>query len=246
MPRRNLHTKPFDEGTKDKLELYRDYLCEWLFVFIHASYIDRLQIYDFFAGPGIDISGNHGSPLITCDEIRKVIKPGGKQHVKIKVYFNEYDANKFKELSSCLDEQRQSLPQVEFTTLQNDFHDAFEQWKPLMQGKAANLLFLDQNGVQQITESVFKTIVQLPKTDFIFFISSAMVNRFKNHPEIRNYVPITDQDFSRMTGTNVHRLLASAYCRWVPNGLEYYIGSFSIKKGANVYGLVFGSGPSWD
>jgi len=109
-----------------------------------------------------------------------------------------------------------------------------------MQGKA-NLLFLDQNGVQQITESVFKRIVQLPTTDFIFFISSAIVNRFKNHPDIRSCVPLDIQDFSRMTGTNVHRLLAKNYYNWVPNGLEYYLGSFSIKKGPNVYGLVFGS-----
>jgi len=28
MPKRNLHEKPFDEGTKDKLELYRGYLRE--------------------------------------------------------------------------------------------------------------------------------------------------------------------------------------------------------------------------
>jgi hypothetical protein len=69
-----------------------------------------------------------------------------------------------------------------------------------------------------------------------------MVNRFKNLPEIRKCVPVTQEDVSRMNGTNVHRILASAYNRWLPDGLEYYLGSFSIKKGANVYGLVFGSG----
>ena len=241
MPRRDLHLKPFDESTKDKLELYREYLREWLPVFINSEYVDTLQIFDFFAGPGIDIDGNSGSPVITCDGIRNALSQHGKQHPKIKVYFNEYNATKFKQLSECIDEQRKSLPQVDFITMRNDFHSSFEQWQPLMQGKTANLLFLDQSGVQQITEPVFKTIVQLPKTDIIFFISSALVNRFKNHPEIRNYVPITDQDLSRMNGTNVHRLLANAYRRWIPDGLQYFLGSFSIKKGSNVYGLVFGS-----
>ena len=99
MPRRDLHLKPFDESTRDKLELYREYLREWLPVFIHASYIDRLQIFDFFAGPGIDISGTPGSQLITCDEIRNALSQHGKQHPKIKVYFNEYNATKFKQLS---------------------------------------------------------------------------------------------------------------------------------------------------
>lgn len=68
-----------------------------------------------------------------------------------------------------------------------------------------------------------------------------MVNRFKNQPDIRNYVLITDDDVSQMNGTNVHRIVANAYRRLLPDHLEYYLGSFSIKKGANVYGLVFGS-----
>jgi hypothetical protein len=85
--------------------------------------------------------------------------------------------------------------------------------------------------------------VQLPRTDFIFFISSAMVNRFKNLPEIRTHVPVADEDLLQINGTNVHRIVANAYKRWIPvSSKEYYLGSFSIKKGANVYGLVFGSG----
>ena len=66
MPVRNLHQKPFDEGTRDKLELYREYLREWLPVFINGSSVDILQIFDFFAGPGFDVDGNPGSPVITC------------------------------------------------------------------------------------------------------------------------------------------------------------------------------------
>ena len=42
MPVRNLHQKPFDEGTRDKLELYREYLREWLPVFINGSSVDIL------------------------------------------------------------------------------------------------------------------------------------------------------------------------------------------------------------
>ena len=48
---RNLHQKPFDEGTRDKLELYRDYFCEWLPVFINGSAVDNVQVFDFFTGP---------------------------------------------------------------------------------------------------------------------------------------------------------------------------------------------------
>jgi three-Cys-motif partner protein len=241
MPRRNLHDKPFDESTKDKLDLYRDYLREWLPVFIHASFVETLQVFDFFAGPGIDLAGNPGSPVIACDEIRSVLLASRDQHPKIKVFFNEYEADKYKGLSACIDKQGDSLPRVEFDIKQKDFHSAFWQWEPLMHRKTANLLFLDQSGVQHITKPILQTIMQLPRTDFIFFISSAMVNRFKNLPEIRTHVPIADEDLSQMNGSNVHRIVANAYRRWIPDKLEYYLGSFSIKKGANVYGLIFGS-----
>ena len=74
MPERNLHQNPFNEGTQDKLELYREYLREWLPVFINGSSVDIIQIFDFFAGPGFDMDGNRGSPVITCDEIRNARK----------------------------------------------------------------------------------------------------------------------------------------------------------------------------
>ena len=99
MPERNLHKNSFDEGTLDKLDLYREYLQEWLPVFINGSLIDILQIFDFFAGPGFDVDGNPGSPVITCEEICNAIKQGGNQRSKIiRVYFNEKNGGKFKNL----------------------------------------------------------------------------------------------------------------------------------------------------
>jgi hypothetical protein len=83
MPVRNLHQKPFDEGTRDKLELYRHYLREWLPVFINVSSVDILQIFDFFAGPGFDMDGIPGSSAITCEEIRNAMIQTGKQRLKI-------------------------------------------------------------------------------------------------------------------------------------------------------------------
>lgn len=243
MPIRNIHEKPFDEGTQDKLQLYREYLREWLPVFLNSKNGYHIQVFDFFAGPGLDINNNPGSPAITCIEIRDALAYGMKQSSKkISAYFNEKDKTKYQNLSSYVDSARDNLPQVMCEKMNADFQSAFRQWKPDMSGDKANLLFLDQNGVKEISREIFETILKLPRTDFIFFISSAMVNRFKAAPEIRNYVPVTDEDLSKINGTNVHRIVADSYRRWIPTGIEYYLGSFSIRKGSNVYGLVFGSG----
>jgi three-Cys-motif partner protein len=238
MPKRNLHEKPFDEGTKVKLELYQGYLREWLHVFINNPYVDTLQIFDFFAGPGRDVTGTPGSPVITCDEIRNVLDKCNK---RIRLYFNEHAADKYQKLSDCLNAQKPYLAGVAFDIRQDDFHDIFKKWQPLMQGRVANLLFLDQNGVDQITKPIFQSIVKILRTDFLFFISSAMVNRFKKSKKICENLPIEPEDFSSMNGQNVHRILVNAYLRWIPDDVDYFLGAFSIKKGANVYGLVFGS-----
>ena len=91
MPIRNLHRKPFDQATREKLELYREYLREWLPVFINGSSVDILQIFDFFAGPGFDVDGNPGSPAITCEEIHNAMIQTGNQRSKIiKAYLSSH------------------------------------------------------------------------------------------------------------------------------------------------------------
>jgi len=42
MPIRDLHRNPFDEATLDKLSLYRDYLREWLPVFMNNRAVDTI------------------------------------------------------------------------------------------------------------------------------------------------------------------------------------------------------------
>lgn len=204
MPRHDHHEKPYDEGTLVKLELFRNYIRTWLPVFIYSPFIDTIQICDFFAGPGTDLEGVPGSPVIICEEIRSALNTTHYFSSKIKIYFNEFEKEKFDQLSLVVDHYRSELAEVEFSISNGNFSDAFSTWKPLMKGKA-NLLFFDQNGFQQITQPIFETIVQLQFTDFIFFISSAMVNRFKD--ETRDYVPVNDKDFQRMNGTNVHRIV---------------------------------------
>jgi three-Cys-motif partner protein len=180
MPIRNLHHKPFDEGTRDKLELYRDYLRNWLPVFINGPLLDSINVFDFFAGPGFDVEGNPGSPVITCDEIQKAIAKNDKRIVVIKAYFNEKASDKYANLSSYVEEQRAAMPQVIFSDLQKDFHSAFEKWTTDMRGRVANLLFLDQNGVKEITKSVFQSILELPRTDFLFSFLQLWLTALKN------------------------------------------------------------------
>ena len=48
--------------------------------------------------------------------------------------------------------------------------------------QAAKLLLIDQFGVDQVTPDVFVRLVTSPTCDFLFFLSSSTLYRFRDHP----------------------------------------------------------------
>jgi hypothetical protein len=106
----------------------------------------------------------------------------------------------------------------------------------------ANFLFLDQNGIKEITDEVFRTIIKLPATDFLFFVSSSVFSRFRDHSALKKYIDIPETTISASRYLHIHRVLLNYYRELVPQNTEYYLAPFTIKKGANIYGLIFGSG----
>ena len=88
---RNHHSEPFDEATLVKLDLYRRYVRAWLPVFLNSPKlkVDKIQIFDFFAGPGRDVNGKSGSPLIALEEIKDALHKDHRHNPEIHLYLNE-------------------------------------------------------------------------------------------------------------------------------------------------------------
>jgi len=251
MSGKNHHSEPFDDSTLVKLDLYRRYVRAWIPVFLNAPnlVVDKIQIFDFFAGPGRDLNGVSGSPVIALEEIRLALAKDHRNHLEIHLYLNEYMKSKYEILRQvCEEPEFKGLVRFHFENL--DFAEVIERWGPEFSREfndpviTANLLFLDQNGTKQITQPVFRKIVTADRTDFLFFIASSYINRFKMQPQNRAGTPIEDSDLVGMTTKNAHRRVCNAYKRWLPCECEYYLAPFSIAKdkGSNVYGLIFGSG----
>ncbi len=116
----------------------------------------------------------------------------------------------------------------------------FYSYNELLQNtNSANILFLDQNGISQITEEVFSRLISYKMTDFLFFISSSTINRFYDDSNIKKYL-----DTSKIVLTdyyNVHRSVVNYYRTLIPKDETYYIAPFSLKKDKNIYGLIFGT-----
>ncbi|MDD8025320.1 MAG: three-Cys-motif partner protein TcmP [Acidobacteriota bacterium] len=174
MPLRNIHEKPFDEGTLTKLDLYRLYLREWLPTFINSPSIRILQIFDLFAGPGCDLAGQPGSPLIALEEagsaLAKNKRFGGPQ---IDLFFNELNPGKATALCELISQQPDVPPNIRMEVTRLPFEEAFLSVVPKMTGQVANLVFLDQNGIKFVSHDVFIRLAGLPRTDLLFYVSSA-------------------------------------------------------------------------
>lgn len=67
---KDINKSEYTEGTKLKLEIFRECFREWFPVFIHNPFVKQIYVYDLFAGSGVDAVGNIGSPLILLSEAR--------------------------------------------------------------------------------------------------------------------------------------------------------------------------------
>lgn len=240
---RNFHREPFSESTLTKLELFKKYLVEWLPVFLSPrdGFVNTVNIFDFFAGPGIDGNGVDGSPLIIYKNIFPHSHFIRKNNISVNLYYNEFDPKKCMELRKNIDSQNKHKRPFSLSITQLDFIQAFEKYYSTMQEpSAANLIILDQQGFRQITDDVFLRIASLRTTDFMFFISSSFVHRFRKEKVIKNYFQLSDDGQGTIDYNYVHREIRDYYDTIISkNNIKCFLGQFSIKRGANIYGIIF-------
>ncbi len=244
MAKKDLHKKPFPDETITKLEIFEAYLQEWLPVFIHNPYIDKVNVCDFFAGAGEDPVGVPGSPLRIMSIIERYRDDILAKELKIKVIFNEYIKWKFKNLCNCVKDREKKLGlenNVEIEYHNEDFANLFPKVATEIKDKA-NLIFLDQSGVKQITQQVFEALETFTSTDFMFFIASSFFNRFGKLKAFKNYFP--DLDLAKIKGSPqayIHRIIVEYYKEKLPQSSKTKLYPFTIKKDQNIYGLIFGT-----
>jgi len=239
---RNFHRTAFDEATKAKLRLFRDYTREWLPVWLsHARPQTPITIGDFFAGPGVDSEGVPGSPLVVLEELRQSSNLIRQKGARVKLLLNEASKSKARSLRETMEAQEVPTSLCTWEVHSLTFEDAFASMIPDL-GGGPTLLILDQQGMREVSDAVFTTILNLSRTDFLFFIASSSIRRFETHPYFQKHLRIPRGAISGTTFNDTHRAVTQYYRGLAPaGGDDYFLGSFSLKKGSNIYGLIFGS-----
>lgn len=249
MSGRDLHAHPFTEETLAKLRIFENYTQEWIPTFVMSGF-EKICIFDFFAGSGYDAIGVPGSPIRILELVAKNRDIIFDKNTNVCVYFNEFAAEKY----SCLEQACESYiekttalsslkdaKKLKITYSNRDFAELFHELLPTIKSEAS-LVFLDQNGVKFVADEYFIPLTYTQKTDFLYFIASSYANRFKETDEFKKYLP----DFKPTPDENgsfndIHNELVAYLRQRIPplSGVKLY--PFSIKKGRNIYGIVFGS-----
>ncbi len=253
---KNINTKPFDDSTRLKLDIFGECFREWFPVFLHSPWYEKVYIFDFFAGSGTDSDGVYGSPLLLLNEAK-----GDNRHFcgnakkDVTFIFNESLKKKSQELeqntiahvSKCEQENECGGCVYKRHVLKYEFKDLFKEKQVLQILNNKNygkFVLLDQYGFKQIDDEIFQQLVSFPKTDFIFFISSSFIKRFQEHPNVKSYIDTEKLDFDESEPMECHRIIANYFRDSIPKNKEYYMHHFSIQKEkgkGNYYGLIFGT-----
>ena len=258
MSKKDINKQPFPEATMLKLNIFRRCFREWFPVFVHHPDIKQIFIYDMFAGSGTDSEGNPGSPIILLEEARG----NERQHCMALAKNNKYVVfgfnEKEKEKKELLDKAKDDFflkcnsgCPLEKCVYSNAIYCKDDSFDEIMKGDKfgrvlanknyAKFILLDQYGFSQITKDVFLKLVTSPLTDFIFFISSSFIKRFRDVDAVKTYINTNKLDFEEKKPKECHRIIADYFRNLIPADKEYYIHHFTIQKGTNYYGLIFGT-----
>lgn len=249
MPYRDLHSKPFDETTITKLEVFQDYAEAWIPTFIMQPGIADIHVFDFFSGPGFDINGVAGSPIRLLEVINSQLGNFFKTGTKITLHLNEFEPGKNKQekfelLKQNCDEYLSLNPKLKhFNTIKYYNEDAqtlFFKLLPIIK-KYPSLVYLDQNGVKFIAKEFITELEKLSTVDFIYFVSSSYFWRFGGTEEFQKILEFDFEELKRKNHLEIHRAVINKLKESLPENTKLKLFPFSLKKGPNIYGIIFGT-----
>lgn len=244
----DLHRKAFDDGTLCKLEIFEAYIKAWLPTFVMQN-AGTICIFDLFAGPGYDKSGIEGSPIRI---LRQVLSQAGnifQKNIKVCIWLNEFKKDKYENLKSSCDEflssqndltrmsQNKKLS-VRYTN--SSIQDIFPEIVKCI-NKYPSLVLLDQNGVKFISDEYFLPLVKAHTTDFLFYVASSFIRRFATQEVFKNNLSFDLSNSKDGLPTDIHRWVVKQMQSRIPIDSKSRLYPFSIKKGTNIYGIIFGA-----
>lgn len=240
---KDLHKAAFDEGTIAKLEIFEDYAEAWIPTFVMSN-TPRLAIFDFFAGQGYDVDRVPGSAIRILNKIKDQVENIEERGTKIDLILNEFKRNKFELLVAACAEFLKNNPRVaaivDVSYRNEDFQSLFPAILPKV-GSVPSLVYLDQNGIKFTSSDYLLELEKKPQTDFLYFVSSSYLLRFGDREEFRKHLDFDLDEAKKNPYRFIHRHVVAQLRNLLPSNTRLILYPYSIKKGSNIYGIIFGA-----
>ena len=244
-----------EDHTKAKHELLLAFFNKW--VSVHSGYFAShggglVRVYDGFAGPGVYLGGEPGSPRILLDALLANTNVRGRwSAVRYEFTFVEQDPRRAMRLRTILGQVQRAArdkgdwsDRVSLSVITGRYEEHLPHTAP---APSALFLFLDPFGYSQAPMTLTTELVQQPKSDTMIFLPLSFVHRFADREG-------QDVALDRFFGTPKWRdipngpsrpaaLLALFREQLVAAGLRW-TGAFRLKppEGGNEYWIVGASG----
>jgi three-Cys-motif partner protein len=189
-----------------KLDLYKNYLRNYLRVLSLAQFCTKINLYDIFCGIGMYKDGNHGSPLITNQCINEIIGEltlTGKQIKPISITINDKEKKKVENVKSLL--SGQEIPGCTYKYYSSDADnmlDFVSREINSFKGTERNLVFIDPYGYSNITKDKLYSLLKNEATEIILFLPINQMYRFTE-------AALTD--FERSCYDNLRRFITTFF-----------------------------------
>jgi three-Cys-motif partner protein len=248
MAYKDLHEEPFDESTIVKLEIFEDYAQAWIPTFVMQA-TPIICIFDFFAGTGYDKKGVAGSSIRILKKIKEQIGFIFQKKVKVKIYLNEFEPNKREQKKfdllkkACLEylEINKDVKRaIEIEFFNENFEDLFPKLISSIR-QFPSLVYLDQNGIKFLSDKYLLELEKTNQTDFLYFVSSSYFKRLGNTSEFKKHVDLDIELLRNNPYKFIHRNVIGQLRKKLPLNSSLKLYPFSLKKGANIFGIVFGA-----
>ncbi len=249
MPYKDLHSEPFNETTITKLEIFEDYAEAWIPTFVMQKDIDEIHVFDFFAGPGYDQNEVPGSPIRLLKKIESYLGLFMSQKTKIVLHLNEFEPGKarqekFELLKQNVEEFLVDHPKLKYYVSVEYYNEDAETLFFTLLPKIRSfpsLVYLDQNGVKFISKQFIQELEKLKTVDFIYFVSSSYFWRLGGTEEFKRVLDFDMDELKKGAYRNIHRTVIDALKKELPDRTTLKLFPFSLKKGPNIYGIIFGA-----
>ena len=143
---KNFYKSGFDEPTMEKLNIYKSYVEGWLPVFLSKSWERERDIlfFDFFSGPGEDVNGKKGSPIILLEQLIQQSDSIKQQGKSIRIFFNDSNKEHIDKLKKVCEKHKlhDYDLDIEISCTHESFNDAFEKRRELLKKLCPKLIFL--------------------------------------------------------------------------------------------------------